>query len=286
MKEKDKHGSKEYDKILKENFEAYFLPFIEEVLELKIVSTERLPDNIQTTMERETDILLKVEDDSGKIYILHIEFQTKLNNELLYRNGEYHGIIQRIHRLPIVHLVINLGGQKKPRIRTTLHDDEVFKGYTLINLFGLDYNRLLSSQIPSVVVMAILANFGETDPETAIRLISRQLKKVSKNTDDLKKYIAQLVIMARLRNLHDLSKQVIDMPVLYDIRKDSFFLQGIKEGKEEGIEVGIEKGYSDKTRQVVVAMITSQKLADEDIADLAQVSLAYIAHVRAEMAKD
>ena len=45
----------EFDKILKENIEAVFLPLVEKMLGLSIKETFEVKDKVQTTIEREPD---------------------------------------------------------------------------------------------------------------------------------------------------------------------------------------------------------------------------------------
>ena len=62
---------KEYDKVIKENMAAIFLPLSEKYLGIKIATTRDLPEKLQTTIEREPDFVKVVTDDDGKEFILH-----------------------------------------------------------------------------------------------------------------------------------------------------------------------------------------------------------------------
>ena len=83
----------DFDKILKENIEAVFLPLVEEMLGISIKETFEMKDNLQTTIKRETDFLKRVIDQDGKEWILHLEFQTSDDPKMIYRMAEYKGII-------------------------------------------------------------------------------------------------------------------------------------------------------------------------------------------------
>jgi predicted transposase/invertase (TIGR01784 family) len=51
-----------------------------------------------------------------------------------------------------------------------------------------------------------------------------------------------LLVYSNLRNLDSLTNKIVrEMPILYDITKDSFYLEGKEKGREEGIEKGIEE---------------------------------------------
>ena len=55
----------EFDKILKENIEAIFLPMVEEILAISIKEIIEIKDKIQITIEREPDFLKIIIDQNG-----------------------------------------------------------------------------------------------------------------------------------------------------------------------------------------------------------------------------
>ncbi|HHS96173.1 MAG TPA: hypothetical protein ENJ45_06240 [Phaeodactylibacter sp.] len=67
----------------------------------------------------------KIETEEGEAFILHLEFQMKLGEELIYRVGEYHGMALRRHKMKIEHFVICLG-EKQAKISTQLSEEQVF----------------------------------------------------------------------------------------------------------------------------------------------------------------
>lgn len=90
MADSGKNNSKsnqanQYDKIFKENMEAALPGLIKKVLNINVVQTEELPDDLQYTKERRPDVLKKITDDRGKIFVLHLEFQTANEAKMEYR---------------------------------------------------------------------------------------------------------------------------------------------------------------------------------------------------------
>ena len=77
----------------------------------------------------------------------------------------------------------------------------MFTGFELIEVGRLDYGQLLSSQVPEVVVLAVLADFKKEPPEDAIRSIIERLQQVAKGEFSLQKYIRQLNVLSGLRKL-------------------------------------------------------------------------------------
>ena len=123
-----------YDKIMRENLQQLFLPLVAEQLNFKPKSVQPLPDKQPSTVIRETDAFLLIETHSKKEpkFILHLEFESKDDAEMIYRMMEYHGIELRKYRLPIKHVVVYLG-EAQPKMRTKLEPSEIFEGFTLVN---------------------------------------------------------------------------------------------------------------------------------------------------------
>ena len=65
------------------------------------------------------------------------------------------------------------------------------------------------------------------------------------------------------------------MPLVYDMKKDVRFNQGIKEGIKEGIEKGIEKGVLLKDQRLVIHLLKKGTFSLETIADLACVDIDF-----------
>ena len=244
---KNKKGSENkkgniYDRIFKENARELFLPLIEKKLGFKIISYNAMPEKIQKTTEREADFLYKIKTQKKKVFLLHIEFQNKNDPEMLARMMEYHGLFHRKHNLPIHHVVIYLG-KRKPLMRNQLREDEIFRGFDLISIYEMNPKDFLSSQVPSVIMLTLLTKFKEKRTEAVLRMVLNNIKKYANQEKDLKKYLEQLLILARIRNLESITEKIIDdMPITYDIEKDGLFKKGVLKGLEQGLEQGEKKG--------------------------------------------
>ncbi len=277
-----------FDKIIRENIEKIFRPLVEKRLGIKIVKATYLKEKMHTTVELEMDFFYEIETETGEVFILHLEFESGDNHGMIYRVGEYHGMAQIRFKLPIRHVVIYLG-DKKPTMRTELKPEEVFTGFDLIDLHSLNPDELLSSQIPEVVLTAVLADFKPEEAELILRKIVENLKKLVKNKRVLKKYINQLVMLSRLRKIESLTIKITeDMPIHYDIETDSLYLKGTQIGREQGIEQGIEQGKKEQAYLFVRNLILNSDVvhySDEQIARLADVTIEFVQQVRLELAQ-
>ncbi|MEZ4888547.1 MAG: hypothetical protein R3E32_27735 [Chitinophagales bacterium] len=285
--EKNNPSGNLYDRIFKENAEALFIPLIEQELDIKIISYKPLQEKMTKTIEREMDFFYQVVTDENKKILLHIEFQTQNDKNMIYRMVEYHGLAFRKHKLPIKHIVIYLG-KGKPSMKTKLKDEEKFEGFDLINIHELNTTQLLGSQVPEIVLLALLSNYEVERTDAILRLIVMQLKAVSKTPEELSKYLQQLIVLSRLRTLEDLTIKIIqDMPITYDIKKDALYKKGKEEGIQEGIVEGIQKGIQkgiqegiqegiQKTLENVAINCLKQGKSYEEIAIMTGLSISQV----------
>ncbi len=102
----------------------------------------------------------------------------------------------------------------------------------------------------------------------------RKLQEISGEEITLRKYIRQLAILARLRNLtEETQKQVTDMGILYDVTKDYLYQQGR------------EQGQRSMQHQIIVTMLEDETLSFEKIAAFAHVPVEYVQQIAEELKK-
>ncbi len=287
-----------FDKLLKEASESTFKILVERKLGVKIKDYQAFKEKVQTTQERETDFLYKVVTEDDERFLLHIEFQTKLESGMVLRLAEYHAMLVKNYKMIVRHVVINLS-EHTPNIRTTLTPEESFTHFELIHLHQLDAQELLSSQVPDVVILAILANYPKEQSEAFLRLIVAKLRSVSKSKKELAIYFTKLVMFSRLRKIEDLTIKITEeMPIEYDIATDYLYIQGTKQGMELGIEQGMELGIEQgmelgieqgvererarRDRLFVVKLLTTHHTISE-ITFLADVSEKFVEEVIEEL---
>ena len=103
-----------------------------------------------------------------------------------------------------------------------------------------------------------------------------KLQAISTQEITLRKYIRQLSMLARLRNLvQETQKQVKDMGLTYNITEDPLY--------QEGLVKGEEKGQKEREKSMIVEMLRDGTLSVEKIAALAKVSTDYIKEVAREL---
>jgi predicted transposase YdaD len=218
-----------------------------------------------------------VETDGGEKFILQLEFQSVDEEGMVYRMQEYYGLLRRKYGLPIKQFVVYLG-RKPSRMQTRLAPDEVFEGFTLTSLREYSHERLLASDVPEEIILAVLSDFGGKKPAEVLKEILGKLQALSGEEIALRKHIRQLSVLARLRNLvKETQKQVTDMGLLYDITKDYLY--------QEGLEKGLTKGREESKREFITRLLAKQKLTIEEIADAAGTTVEHVEAVAKELKK-
>ena len=272
-----------YDRIFKENIESLLLPLLKKVLGLIPPKLVPIDAKMQMTHESEMDNIRRVvhEEDATLDYGLQIEFHIK-DEDLRKRNLVHHALFHQITGLPLRQIVIYGGGSDDPQHITQNHllTLGLEHRFEVIVLKRIPKEKFIHSNIPEEVVLAILCDFGEDQPEEVVKQILAHLHKICRRSVRLKKYQKQLLILSRLRKMELIVQtQVEAMTIHYDIEIDGLYLQGIEKGIQEGIQEGIEEGAALKERQVILAQWSLQEFSLERIALMSGAALERVTQV-------
>ena len=265
----------EYDRIIKENIEAVILPLSDKLFGIRPETMEEITVDLHLTIERKPDVTRRITDDGGSKSILHVEFQVGDETEMVLRMQTYRALLQEIHQLPVRQFVVYLG-QKKPAMKTRVSelipgDNNNFE-FGLIDIQQYNYEQLLSSVIPEEILLAVLGDFQNESPEAVVARVLERLQVASQDTTKLQRYVRQLVVMSKLRNLQEETLLNIEkMPFDFDIETDIIYKRGKQEGKlEEKIDM-------------IVAMLRDGALSPEKIAAYAHVSIDYVKELQQQL---
>ena len=236
----------QYDKILRENIEAALPGLIRNLLDIHAVYTEELPDDIQHIKERKPDVLKKVTDKNGETFVMHIEFQVKGEQEVVFRMAEYYIMLLRRYKLPVRQYVIYIGAGN-PGMTDHIRSASMNFKYQLIALSAVDYHLLLRSNNPEEKMLAILADFGGKDPKRVVEDIVNQVIAASKGNFSKLRHLRQLRILAQLRNLASNKLAIMDSVAGFmSDEKDILYRRGELKGIEKG-KIAIVKNLLLKT---------------------------------------
>jgi hypothetical protein len=260
-----------YDRILKENIKPIIPFLVKHILGLEIVQFEEMKDKIQITLEKEADFVQKaIPENAEDAYILHCELQGKLEKDMDKRMLLYYALYHSNYGLPVKQFVIYIGDTKKPKFKTKIvHENLIFE-YKVINLQDFDVELFLTSEQPEEIILAILANFGTNQPEEVVKSILNRIQDLIGKGLKLQKYTRQLQILSMLRDLQPVTNKVIQkMALLFDIRKDIVYQQGI----------------SDATEKAVIKMLVDSELTIEQIANFQSVEVEDVLKIQTDLVR-
>ena len=246
----------QYDKILHENLAVTLPVIIREVLGLDIIASEDLPDGVQHTKERIPDVLRKVTDALGNVYVLHIEFQVKNDRDMVYRMAEYSVMLLRKYRLPVRQYVIYLG-DGKVSMPTAFHEERHVFSYQLIAISGVDYELFLKSDNPEVRMLAILGDLR--DParcESIVRDIVLGIHAGGVGDFARSRYFKQLRIFVQLRSsiVHQFEKVMETVTTFFKEENDYLFRKGELKGELKGKLEGKLEGELQERRAIALEL--------------------------------
>ena len=241
--DKRKNKANAYDKLLKENLGKTLPTLIQEVLRIQVLKIEELPLDLQQTKERKPDLIKKITDSEGNIFLLHLEFQVADEKDMIFRMAEYYIMLFRKFRLQIKQYVLFLK-EPKPRMKTQLNTDCLSFKYNLIALHKINYKIFLNSTHPEVRLLTVLADLGEEDPYLILKNIVQDLNK---NTDLAKsKYFRQLRIFIQLRSKleNQLDRAMETISEFFKEEQDFLYRKGEAKGEAKGLAMGEAKGLA------------------------------------------
>jgi hypothetical protein len=266
-----------YDKILKENIDEILLPLAEKLLGISFENSEEIPDKIQITIEREPDFLKIIEEK----YILHLEFQTADEKNMVDRMYVYHSFLWSKYHLPIKQYVIYIGDKKDNLAMVEMLDfeDFIFR-FKLINMQDFRFEKFLESSKPEEIMLGILGDFHGINPKKAVKQILDRIHEIAPLPLQFGKYARQLEVLSNLRNFQSIIIKYLEtMPIVYNLETDIRYQQGRGKGKEEGIELGEEN----QKIKSIKGLIRSKLLTNQQIAAIEEVAVEFVENIEREL---
>jgi predicted transposase/invertase (TIGR01784 family) len=257
-----------FDKIFRENMSKNYPTIVEHVLGLDLTTLEELKDDIQYTKERETDLLKKVKDKDGNVFILHVEFQRfNQKTKMVYRMAEYSIMLQRKHKLPVLQYVIYIGMGKATMITNINTKDLQFR-YNLIALSAVDHHLFLKAEKVEEKMLAILGNLNHKSPSLLLKQILLDIKDTAVDELSAERYVKQLHVLVQLRNFTtDLETVMEAIGSFFKIEKDPFYIKGQQAATQR------ERAKADrKIAKMAREMATKLKSKDVSVSEIAELT--------------
>nr|VFJ48496.1 MAG: conserved hypothetical protein (putative transposase or invertase) [Candidatus Kentron sp. FW] len=197
----------------------------------------------QRVEDRRADLVVKLREKGGEPFLLHIEIQNDNDPKMPVRMMRYlTDVLLAYPEFPVRQYLIYIGAEK-----LTMPDR--FEGldthhqYGLIDMRAVDCQYLLEKDAPEALVLAILCDFKDRDPQEVVDYIYTRLQELlGDNTKRLRECIAMLHVLSVNRDLKKEIKEAEKMLTQIDMTRIPSYQLGMEKGLEEGMEKGIEKG--------------------------------------------
>ena len=273
----------QYDKIFQENLDKLLPILIKEVLGMDIVHREQLPTRVQHTQEREPDIFERVQLRDNSRKNLHVELQLRDEMDMNFRLADYYIMLLRTDPdTPIEQYVIYLGNEKPKHISGYFQDKNMSFRYNVISFSDIPYKLLLESNIPEVIVFAILGDLGKTSAKDVAIEAAQRINALETGELKKKKLFKQLRIVSNIRNLAPLIDKIMENITQYFVpERDPWYNKGFQLGEEKGEERAEER----QKREFTARLSLKTDFSDDKIAILAGVSVKYVAAIKNELAQ-
>jgi predicted transposase/invertase (TIGR01784 family) len=262
----DRFQGSMYDKVFRENMLETLPGIIERVLKLDVATIEELKDDIQFTKERKTDLLKKVSDTEGNNYILHVEYQTDDYPKMHFRMAEYSIMLQRKYDLPVSQFVIYVG-PGKPTMPAFIQTKDLQFRYNLKAISSIDYRLFLKSDKLEERMLAFLGNMRPEENIPVLEKILIDIKETAKDSLSTDRYVQQLHVLVKLRNLgQNLKEAMMTISKYFKEEEDLLFRAGQRK----------ERVKAQEEKKEMAAKLKIKGMSSNEIAELTGLSIEEI----------
>nr|VFJ76283.1 MAG: Predicted transposase YdaD [Candidatus Kentron sp. FW] len=253
------------DIIGKETIRRLAVDLATHLLELPIEpgSLEVLPTEHLRIEDRRADLVVKLRERGRETFLLHIEIQNNNDATMAPRMMRYMtDILLAWPGLPLRQYLIYIG--KEPLTMPNGIDcPDVRYRYGVVDMREVDCRRLLEKDTPDALVLAILCDFRDRDPQAVINHIYTRLQALlSDNPKRFREYVNMLHVLSVNRNLQKHIEEADKMLTRIDLERmpfyESIMARGMERGMEKGIERGMEKGIERGMEKGAAALLIRQ----------------------------
>ncbi len=283
--------AKPYDSIFKEIFERVVPELATSLLHLPWGETEELKDKLQITREQEADYLKKlIFRDTNQSCIFHAEFQVKEEDRRSWMLLE-RGLLRHKYGLEVRQVVFFLGNKRKPWYPNAIREHNLEAVFDVVVVKNVPLEFFLKSNIPEVVMLAILSDFGAQQPADVLPKVLDKLKKLAGNKNKFQQLLNQLERLSNLRKLQPLTAKSIEaMPITIEdigpIEKDRLYNRGLEIGIKLGAEKAeenAEKAAEKAARKFITALLQDGTYTFQRIAAICDVPIELVLKIKQDL---
>nr|VFK49890.1 MAG: Predicted transposase YdaD [Candidatus Kentron sp. TC] len=204
---------------------------------------EVLPTEHLRIEERRADLVVELRERNGKPFLLHVEIQNNNDPAMPLRMIRYMtDILLARPGLPLRQYLIYMGSAPLA-MPNGIHGSDVRYRYGVVDMREIDCQRLLKQDTPEALVLAILCDFADRDPQMVVNHIYGRLQALlGDDPKRFREYVHMLHVLSVNRNLRKHIEEANKMLTQVDLERMPFYESIMEQGMERGMEKGMEKG--------------------------------------------
>nr|VFJ50439.1 MAG: Predicted transposase YdaD [Candidatus Kentron sp. FW]VFJ55130.1 MAG: Predicted transposase YdaD [Candidatus Kentron sp. FW] len=197
----------------------------------------------QRIEDRRADLVVKLRDQDGEPFLLHIEIQDANDPNMPVRMMRYlTDVLLAYPGLPIHQYLIYIGAEELTMPDRFETPDSRHR-YGLVDMRAVDCQYLLAKDTPEALILSMLCDFKDRDPQEMVDYIYTRLQELlGDNTKRLRECIDMLHILSVNRNFDKQIEKVEKMLTRIDMTRIPSYRIGMEKGIEKGMEKGREEG--------------------------------------------
>ena len=201
----------------------------------------------QRIEDRRADLVVKLRDRGGDPFLLHIEIQNDNDPEMPVRMMRYlTDVLLAYPEFPVRQYLIYIGVEKLT-MPDRFEGFDTHHQYGLIDMRAVDCQYLLEKDAPEALVLAILCDFKDRDPQEVVDYIYTRLQELlGDNTKRLRECIAMLHVLSVNRDLKKEIKEAEKMLTQIDMTRIPAYELGMEKGLEKGEAVFLTRQLGHK----------------------------------------
>ena len=208
------------------------------ILEIDVNNLTLIDKELQRIEDRRADVVANVDNK----YILHIEIQNQTDKKMAFRMMRYYSDIRMVANLPVKQYLIYIG-KYNHSMENEIKDFDFTYKYNIIDMKNIDCEKFIEIDTPDSLVLAILCDFKDKNPQDIVNYIIKRLHEHSNQNEKMfREYMLMLEELSKNRDLEEIVKQGEKMLTQIDYETLPSFSLGIEKGMEKGMEKGLEKG--------------------------------------------
>ncbi len=218
---------------------------------------ELLETQNQRIEDRRADLVARMRNSGGQEFLLHVEIANNNRSDMALRMLRYYTDIRFAgHEGPIRQFLVYIGAERLTMPDGIDEPELLDYHFGLVDMHRVNCAGLLVQDNPDALVLAVLCDFGDRQPQEVISYIVRRLRELL-GTDEkqFREYMTMLEILSENR---DLKAQVVEaerMLTQIDIKQLPSYVIGFEDGEVRGEAVIVRRLLARFDAEEVAALL-------------------------------